>query len=335
MSTDISSIFTHGNLIDVNVGIWTAERQLQSEDLGLKDTDVSEAFNLGSKKLVPPEKVAEFRHLDYKIRNTLQRYSFAFAFGQARFVPKTVFADFVAEADAVIKEFDNLADAFEKAYPQYKLDMRKFYVEAANSAYDRARQLCGFSQDRDEFINAFLERVDKFYPPVEKIRQKFHMEYVVFQVALPDLTRASYEDIAEENEKVNLLQEAYRKSIYRKVHEFVDKIVSEQRTRVNEVTKHVAEALKTGRKISESTLNMVRKMIEEFRKMNVVEDRILDDKLLEFRTKYLDGVTAKKVRENAALQEEMLKELNALADLAGNQEAITAIADDYRSKINL
>ena len=93
------SVFTHGNLVDINVSAWTAERRLQKEDLGIEDEEISEAFTLGRKKLVPPDVIATFRHLDYRARHTLYKYSFPFEFGATRFVPKKAFIKFAEEME--------------------------------------------------------------------------------------------------------------------------------------------------------------------------------------------------------------------------------------------
>jgi hypothetical protein len=185
---EIGKIFTHGNLVDVNVSMWTATKILTHEDLGLGQTDISSAFSLGKKTLIPAEVIAEFKALDNKARSVLNNYSFKFTFGGARFVPKKRFMDFDTEINEVIKQFDAKADDLSKNYMIYRQDMRSEYVKAAHEAFARATSLCvGLDVTEDDFVNRFLERIEMSYPKVEDIRKKFHMEYSVFQVALPDL----------------------------------------------------------------------------------------------------------------------------------------------------
>ena len=329
------NIFTHGNLVDINVGMWTAERKLQPEDLGLEDKNISEAFTLGHKKLVPAEVIAEFKHLDYLARRTLERYSFSFEFGSARFVPKKRFVDFAAEIDKVVTEYATKADEFSANYSRYRLEMRQQFVAAAHEAYGRAKLLCGFTKTENEFVNEFIARVDEFYPDVSKIREKFHMEYTVFQVSLPDLSQASYEDLAEEHEKISMMQAAYQKSLSRKVEAFVDRITNEQREKAQEVLQRFLTGIKLEKRINESSMSMVKTMIEEYEKMDVVGDEGFLGLLKDFKKRLLDTYTAKDVRTNSALRKSIVDELTVLLGAASDKAVIAELANRYRRRINL
>jgi len=330
------NVFTHGNLVDVNVRVWTAERRLQKEDLGIEDNEISEAFTLGHKKLVPPDVIAKFRHLDYLARATLYRYSFHFEFGSARFVPKKAFIKFAQEMDKVVDDFNDEANKFALNYDRYRLEMRQHYLKAANEAYIRKSALCGgLKESQENFVKRFLERVDKYYPSAEEIRTKFSMDYVVFQMALPDLSQASYEDLAEESEKIRMMQDAYQMALTNKVRAFVDKIVDELRGKATTVLQQVANSIQQGKKITEPTLRMIRKMIAEYKDMNVVGDAAFEKVLVEFKTRVLDVYNAKQIRNDDALRQNLYKELKGLVELASDRAAITGLADNYRRQLSL
>jgi hypothetical protein len=329
------NIFTHGNLVDVNVGMWTAERKLQPEDLGLEGENISEVFSLGHKKLMPTEVIAKFRHMDYQARNTLERFSFSFEFGSARFVPKKRFMEFAAEIDKVIADFQKVADEFTANYDRYRLEMRQQFVQAGYEAYDRLRALNGFRKNKDCFINEFIERVDKYYPPASDIRNRFHMEYTVFQVALPDLSQASYADLAEEGEKIKLMQAAYQKSLSRKVESFVDRIATEQRAKAQEVLQHLSDHMKANRKVSESSLAMIRNMIEEYEKMDIIGDTGFLGMLKKFKERMIDRYSAQDVRENKYLARNIMDELALLMSAAADKAVIQELTKNYRERISL
>lgn len=328
-------IFTHGVLVDVNVSIWPARTQLQAEDLGIQSENIPESFSLGHMKLIPPEVMSELNHFDYLIRSLLKKHSFPFEFGEARFVPKKVFPTFSDEFDTINQQFRQKIEEFVVSYPRYKLQMRQEFTKAASQAYERLLTLCGFDKPRDEFVNEFLERVESLYPSEETIRSKFNAEYVVFQVSLPDLSQATYDDVATDNEKMALMQEAYERALYKRVQRFVDSVVTEQRGNAVKVMAHVAENMKKGKRFTEATLNSLRNMVAEYERMDVVGDADMLKRLRDLKQRVLDHVTAKQVAESGKLASNLRKELEALVALANDKAAITAIAQNYRSRIQL
>lgn len=330
----IQNVFTHGNLVDINVSMWTAERRLQPEDLGLEKEDVSEMFSLGRKKLISPEIIAQFKNKDYLARHILEKFSFPFAFGGARFVPKKMFVEFAQEIDTTIFQFNKLADDFCLNYNRYKLEMRKEYVQIAHAAFSRRKTVSGFDVDEDTFINATLARIEKVYPAPEEIRSKFNMEYVVFRAELPDLSKASYADVAEDQEKLSLMEQAYTKTLTKKVNEFVDKVIGELRSKAVEVIDYLAESIKSGKAINEASLNTIRNMIEDYEKKDIIGDVKFLGMLKEFKLK-LDKFTAKQIKADHGLQKSILDELKALSSIATDETAIAALANGYRDQIKL
>jgi hypothetical protein len=327
------NIFTHGNLVDVTVGIWTAERKLQPEDLGLKG--VSEAFSLGHKALVPTGVIKRFKHLDNVARTLLIKYSFAFEFGSARFVPKKRFVEFAAEMDKTITEFNREADDFAANYDRYRLQMRQPFVKAAHEAYDRLKLLKGFTKDENSFVNEYLASLEKLYPKVSEIRNKYHMEYTVFQAALPDLSQASYADIAEEGEKIKMMQEAYRKSLSRKVESFVERITKEQREKAQVVLNRFSDNIRQGKKVYASSMSSLNSMIENYEKMDIIGDTVFLTVLKNFKDRLLNNYTAEQLRSDESLCKMILDEISVMISTASDQAVIAELANQYRQKINL
>lgn len=326
------NIFTHGNLVDIDVGIWTAERKLQPEDLGLEG--VSDAFSLGHKKLISAEVINKFKHLDYIARDLLVRYSFAFEFGAARFVPKKRFVEFATEIEKIIAEYNKLADDFAENYDRYRLQMRQPFVAAAHEAYSRLKALKGFDKNEDAFVNEFLARLDTFYPKSSDIRGRFHMEYNVFQVSLPDLSQASYADLAEEGEKIKLMQEAYNKSLSRKVDSFVDRITKEQREKAQVVLQKFADSLSQGKRIYVTSMDSIKTMIEEYKKMDIVGDAGFLAVLENLKGR-MNNYTAKQLRTDESLRKMVLDDVSGVISSASDQAVIAELARQYRQKINL
>jgi hypothetical protein len=334
--SDISKVFSHGNLVDINVSMWSAQKMLTAEDLGLKNTDISSAFSLGKKTLIPAEVIAELRSLENRARHILIGHSFTFTFGGARFVPKKTFVEFVTDIDKVIKQFNDKADDLARNYSSYRLVMRKEYVSAAHEAYARAVSLCvGMDTDEDTFVNNFIERIEKSYPAVEDIRAKFHMEYNVFQVALPDISQASYEDLIEEGGKVRMMQDAYQKALTNKVNSFVDSCTSELRDKATSVLTRFSNALASDKKVYESSLNAIKNMVDEYERMDFVGDKTFLEQLKKFRIRCIDCFTAKVIVSDKVIRSMIQDELKLILKAATDKLAIEELAKRYRSNIGI
>lgn len=332
---ELSRLFTDGSLVDIDISMWTGEKRLQPEDLGIPKESVPKAFTLGSKKLLPQEVRAKFKNLDYEARKLLDSKSVSFPFGGARFVPKKAMLEFIEEMDKLQQKFQKIVDDLIKNYNKYKLDIRSEYVAAAHKAYDRLSKLKGFDKTRDEYINEFLERVDAFYPEVDKIRDKFSMDYHVFQVALPDITQASYEDIVSEQKKINMMEKAFTNKINRKIEEFAQNMIEEIRTKAELVLVRVNDNMARGGRVSEATLRMLRNMISNYQSMNVIGDTVFENALLDFRKKYLDAYDAESIRNSENVYKEMYMEIQKLTKMACDQSTIKALSDGYRNKVSL
>jgi hypothetical protein len=330
------NIFTDGVLVDLNIRKWTAERALQPEDLGLRKDQLPATFHLGHKSLIPQEIIHSFTNIDYQARKLLTEMSFPFAFGNARFVPKKMFKEFTNELEKLQSKFLVMVEDLITNYEKYKLEVRPDYLKAAHSAYARFSKFNeDFEEDKNAFINAFLERVDSFYPDVTTLRNRFSINFVVFQMAMPDLSQAGIDDVVSEAGKAELIKSTYQEALYEKVQEYVGSLVGELRGKASTVLTLVRNNIRDGKKISEATLNMIKKMVDDYGRMDIIGDRIFYERLCSFRKKYIDPYNAKHLRSNTNLQKEMLPELIELVEIATNSTGIAAVADAYRQKIKL
>jgi len=333
---EINKIFTHGNLVDINVSMWTAQKILTAEDLGLKTTDISSAFSLGKKMLISHEVIAELRALENRARKILLAHSFSFTFGGARFVPKKQFESFAKDIEEVIVKFNKKADDLAANYMVYRQDMRQEYVSAAHEAYARATSLSiGMDVTEDIFVENFIERIEKSYPSADEIRRKFHMEYNVFQVALPDLSQASYADLIEESSKIKFMQEAYQKSLFNKVNSFVESCTNELRDKATAVLTRFSNSLASDGKIYETSLTSIKNMIDEYERMDFVGDSAFLTSLKMFRVKCIDCYSAKVIINDKVVKATLQRELKAILHAATDMSAIAELAKKYRSNIGI
>jgi hypothetical protein len=328
-------IFTQGNLVDIQVSMWSGRRVLRAEDLGLEENGISDAFSLGHKKLLPWEVLGKFDRLEYHARKFLVDHSYPAEFGSARFVPKKCFVEFATEMDKTIAKFDAAADDLVKNYQRYKIQVRPDFVKAAHEAYKRVRSLTRKKLDEDTFVKDFLARVDTFYPDVSTLRRRFSLDYVVFQMALPDLTQATYEDIAEEQEKIKLLQSVYERNLNRRIEMFVDGLLEDQRSRAKIALENFNYAVREGGYIRDKSIIAIKRMIKNYEKMDVVGDEGFLSLLQGFKRRLLDVYTPGTIRDSQLLRKSIRDEVAALLSAVSNKEVIQALTKQYREKIKL
>lgn len=335
-----SDVFTHGNLVDIDISMWTGEKRLTYEDLGLTEESITDSFSLGRKKLIPAHVLKEMRHYDNLARNTLLHHSFPFAFGGARFIPKKNFMKFAEEMEKIIEKFNQLADDLADHYLDYQASMKEEYTKIASEAYKRYRKLNKKVDDtsfisRYKYVKEFLERVQKSYPSVDNIRSRFNMSYVVFQISLPDLSRANYEDMIQEDQKIKLMEKAYKRTLQKKVEEFVESSVSNLRSKAETVLRRLSNNLKNNKKINESSMRTIGNLIEEYERMDFVGDDKIINLIKDFKKAWIDPYTAKKVLDSKTLQKSILSQLKILLEAVTDSYGIYELSKEYRKKVGM
>jgi hypothetical protein len=330
-------IFVDGNLVDVNVSIWTAQKKLMAEDLGLNEKDFKGTIVLGSKKLIPADVISTLRTLESRARNKLIDYSFKFGFGGARFIPKKKMVQFCDEMDNLIADFDSEADKLEKNYGKYKRVMRKEYVRLAKTAFSRMSKLKRVSKDltEDTYVDEFLARIEECYPKARDIRSKFHMGYTVFQVALPDLSQANMDDIIEDNEKIKIMEETYRDKIQEQVKSFIHETTGELRGKAEKLLQKFHDNLITDKRINEATMTSIRNMVTNYEEMNFVGDNEFASMLREFQTKWIDCNKAADILKDKKLKKEIINQLKSILKHACDKNAIDGLVKEYKEKLSL
>lgn len=346
----IQGIFTHGVLVDVDVRAWTGEKQLTSADLGISTKNSSKVFKLGRKALVPHEILAKFKKLDNKARILLIERSFPFPFGNARFIPKKAFVEFSGEFEEIKKEYLKQVEDLLTNYDKYRLEMRTHFLAAAKTAYKRVSALhsdeflakkdekgnpTGETITEDEFVNSFLDRIEQCYPTKDKIREKYSMDYIPFQMELPDLAQANIDDVAEENTKREILQRGYEIRMKKELQEYATKIVEDNRKRVEDIIRNLKNQLTSTGYFTVKTHGKISRMIDNFRRLNISGDDVIEKALQAFKIKYLNRYSAKEIKNSNEIQTNMIDDIEKLLVALENQERIVALAEAYKQKINL
>ena len=330
----IQYTFSNGILVDINVNKWSAEKQLTAEDLGIPKDKIPDSFKLGKKPLLPPDRIAKFECLDGKARKLLIDMSYEYNIGpHCRFLPKKNILEFETKFQAIKDDYAKLVEDLITNWDMYKFAQRSEFIKAAKAAYVRLQAIGGFDVPEDKYINDFIERIENLYPIKEEIRSKYQMSHVFWQMELPDLAEASVDDVTEEGQKVKLLQEAYQKKMLKQIDEYAEKLVKDNREATKKDIDDVISLLNNSTKFKMSNYNKILNMISRFQRMDITADKTFETALLTFKSKYLDGKTAKQIENSKAIKTSMIEDLIQLNKLISNTEQIKALAEAYKQQI--
>lgn len=337
---DYSNIFLDGILCDVDVSFWSGAKALTPEDLGLKESEVAEAFRLGRKMLVPDEVIREFRHVESRARRVVEVNSFPFPIGNARFIPKRKFADVLKELETLQEQYTNLACKLVSEYDELREQMIPIYRQAAEHAFDMQTPtgVTEFSmEDREtqkqEYIEKFLLRIAAYYPPVESLMGKFKLTWNLYNIAAPNMDSVDGHAILESEEKRQIAKVEYQKAIQDKMNSFIGDVVGTLRQETLEITNRILTNMKEGKVVKGNTFNSLQTFIQRFKDLNFVGDTQVESLLDSLKKELLDAYPGEVLKDNVELQGELKRRLNELADVASNMTDVNSVTGEYHRKI--
>ena len=337
--TNLQNIFNDGFLVDLDVSYWSAQRKLNEEDIGLND--VSEAYSLGKKLLIPYNVMHAFKVIESRARALIDKSSFRFPIGNARFIPKRRFVKVNTELKQLQSEYVALVEDLVINYQKYRDEMRPIYLKAAEDAYEtKTSKVQTFDADRDPitekaaFIEQFMVRIDACYPPVESLKSRFAVDLAVFEVALPKLREGTADNVAGSLEIQEKVAEDYRSQMRTKITSFVDDVVGVLRQEAIDMCKHISTNIAEGKVIKSTTLQTITTFIDKFQDMNFVGDKTVEASLNLLRKELLDGHTSSDFSDNEELKIDLQRRLNLIAEQAASTTDINSVTGEYRRKIN-
>ena len=337
----LTNIFLDGVLVDVDVSFWSGSKVLQPEDLGLKKEEVTDAFHLGKKMLVPQEVIRAFRSIESKARREVESSSFRFPFGNARFVPKKRFPKVLKTLQELEAQYNKLADDLIENYSKYRQEMLPVYQKAAEEAYMRQTpetMQFGPDYDRDKeketYILNFLERINGFYPVAESLRDKFSLSWNVYEIAIPRMKEADANRVALKEEQKQIAAEDYKAQIHGKISDFVDEVAKALRQETAELCNHIVTNMSNGMVVKGKTVNSLKSFIERFRDLNFVGDLEVEQQLDEIQKEYLDKFSNEQIKDDMEIQATLKRKLGTLAASAGKVTDVNSVTGEYKRKIS-
>ena len=292
--------FKDGILMTLSVGRWSGAKKLNPNDLGLTPDQVPEFMKLGRKLLIPQEERNIFTQIENNARNALERDSFAFPVGGARFVVRNRLLD----VDAKLREY------------------QAAYAAAVDSFMDR------YADIREKMLETYPEHRDKLeplYPVSHQIRRLFYFTWQVFEIGEAGGIREGETVEAYERFKANLQAQ---------FDEFLRDAVIDLRYQVQETCLHMAEKISKGKIVNGNSIMAIQRMIEKFKTLNFIGDQKIEDELnqLHARVRTMDP---KELKESETLRKELGVMAASIAKDAADISDVSEITGTYKRRIEM
>jgi hypothetical protein len=325
---DLKNLFIDGILVDINISYWGAQKKLNENDIGLDE--VSEAFSLGKKYLIPKDIMHNFKLIESRARALIEDSSYSFPIGSARFIPKKKFEKVIVMLKTYQDSYNALVDDLVTNYDGYKAQMKPVYEAAAEEAYKTKAAKDGLTApNKENFIAEFMARIHACYPAVDGLRKKFGIELSVFEVTLPEFHAGSAENaIAQES-----IAQEYRKEMQTKISSFVDEVVKTLRAEAVKVCQHISNNIAEGKIIKSTTINSLTSFIDKFKDMNFVGDQSIEAALEKVKKELIDLHSTSEFTDNVELKVELKRHLDKIVEEASSITDISSITGQYRRKV--
>ncbi len=331
-NNQLLDVLTHeGVLINVSVRYWRATKKLKAEDLGLDPDCVSDRLiSLGHKKLLPKESLQPFALIEGRAHALIEADTFVFLNGLSHFLPN-------AKLEEVTGRLDELRNEFELA----KADFLSRYEELREQALHEWAAIAPTLVPEPERL---LATIEVSFPARDRMERSFSFEVALFQIRVPerlDLTitnRIEQEEIQTARARA---AEAAAEQIRRGAEAFVTDCVASLRQQTAQLCDEMLESMRTCKTgVHQKTLNRLVRFIDQFKSMNFVGDRQMEEQLERVRQEFLVR-SAEEYRDDAFARSRLEQGLQGLADTArdlarqDSQALVTRFGEMGRRRFNL
>jgi hypothetical protein len=307
-------VFEDGTLVSLHVRCWGMAAQLSEDDLAIgKQPNI---FKLGKKMLIKPEIFNEFKRLEGKGRAILGKAGFDFPISEAHFIPKARLITLIEDLTKVKKEFDEYKELFYQKYEEYKEDVLTSFPE----------------------LRAKLEPC---YPSLETIKTKFAFNWAKFRIAMPkefgehDLSAEMAEEkvVTEAQKKAQAELKAEAEKQIQLMQSFVQDIGEDLRSKVLHGCQKIAEKILNKEVVSKTNIDSLLKQINNFKELNFLDDKAVENGLDDLRKLITDG--SEDFKQNPVSLEKLQSTLNQVIDTAKNISDVSSVTGKYFRSIQL
>lgn len=295
----MSSQFKDGVLVTLHVNKWSGARKLDPSDLGLSSDQVPEFMTLGKKMLIPQEERKVFMNIDNNARNAVERDSFAFPIGEARFVPRNC----LLKVDAILNEH------------------KAAFQSAVDSFMDRYQLI------RDEMLSRYPEhrlKLEPFYPASHQVRRLFSFSWLVFEIG----------EIGIREGETTEAYERFKEELKGQFDKFLNDVVVDLRFQVQECCLHVADRVAKGDIINGQSIKSLNGIIDKFMTLNFVGDTKIETQLKSLRDT-LQTTDPEQLKESEALRTQLGAMAAGIAKEAADISDVSEITGQYKRHLEM
>ncbi len=302
----LDALTREGVLINVSVRYWRAAKKLTAEDLGLDPDSVESRFiSLGHKKLLPKEALKNFALIEGRVHSLVEASSFPFLNGLAHFLPNTKLEEVLARLTGLEKEFH-----------EEKTRFMGRYEETRKIAAEEWRTLAKKLVKTPEKLVAVIA---ESFPCPERMEQSFGFTTQLFQITIPEGLGINPVTVKDQMNVMRAREAAARQAadkINQGVEGFVAECVASLRAETAKLCEDMLASMRDGKTgVHQKTLNRLVKFIDEFKALNFVGDRQLEEELERVKREFLSQ-NAEEYRDDDHARQRLQSGLTALADTA-------------------
>lgn len=307
MQNQLLQILTReGVLVKVSIRYWRGTKKLKPEDIGLKESQVSDRLiSLGHKRLLPKEALSALALVEGRAHAFVENNTFPFLNGLAHFVPNPR----LQEVNQKLKELETEFWQAKKAFLDQYATLRK---NASAEWRTMAKKLVA---DPDRLVAA----IEASFPFPNRMDRYYGFDVQLFQISVPEKLELDLVTMADQQEVMQARQKAAQEAsskIRQGVESFVSDCVSALREQTAQLCSdmlHSIQSSETG--VHQKTLNRLLRFIEQFKQMNFANDQVMEEMLERIRRELLTR-TAEEYRDSAKARQVLVNGLTQLRQQA-------------------
>jgi len=322
------SLYKAGVVADLSVSGWGSAAKLTPQDLGLTHVN-DELIKLGKKKLLKKEHRERIDQIDSEARRYLDRNSFQFPFGTARFIPYSRLPEVLKKMEEFKAEFLTAIEEFMELYPKNRAEMISEYEKAFEDILSQHTDIS--DEEKREAKRRLLERLEDLYPVPEKLKRKFGLDFVIFEIEAPEFKSLDTEEAVDKAKISMEMEQRYREKVSEKIDLFLEDVISKLKSMILESTSHMLKRLTDGN-VSLKTVNSFKKFAEEFRNLNFV-DYDVEVSLRKLNEKLLT-VTSKEDLKDEEFQKKLKKDIEEITDMVTHVD-VSKVLGKFKRRISM
>jgi hypothetical protein len=231
--------------MQIRVSRWPGQTKLKADDIDLEEENIADNVVLGHRKLYPEEWRKKFGNLQAKAVNYLKNNSLPFILDTVRAVPRMRIDKIITNLNAFRNQYMDLVEEF--------------------------------IQSREEIITQMLQDFPDTFsssdmPEPAKLRKRFKMNWVIFEVSGPDTTEL-------DSEELKAAYDQAQKEVNEKLAQFVEESVKLLRKKISQVVEGLSAKLAEGKVVKNTSLEAVKNIHAWFKELNVFGDKDIDSAL--------------------------------------------------------